>query len=76
MNAAVPPTSRSRAILRPNEPVVLIACKDITERKRAQETLRHSKAYLAEAERLSLTGSWAWSPATGDIRWSEECTAC
>src|SRR6266853_4488355 len=35
---------------------------DITERKRAEETLRQSEAYLAEAQRLSQTGSWAWSP--------------
>src|SRR5262249_21587615 len=44
---------------------------DITERKRAEKTLRQSEAYLAEAQRLSQTGSWAWSPDT-DIRyWSE-----
>jgi formate hydrogenlyase transcriptional activator len=47
---------------------------DIEERKRAEERLRESEAYLAEAQRLSQTGSWAWSPATGDIRyWSETC---
>src|SRR5437016_2657126 len=47
---------------------------DITERKLAEQTLRESEAYLAEAQRLSQTGSWAWTPATGDIRyWSEEC---
>jgi PAS domain S-box-containing protein len=38
------------------------------------EELRCSEAYLAEAQRLSHTGSWAWTPATDDIRyWSEEC---
>jgi len=47
---------------------------DIEERKRAEQRLRESEAYLAEAQRLSQTGSWAWSPATGDIRyWSETC---
>ena len=47
---------------------------DVTERKRAEQTLRQSEAYLAEAQRLSQTGSWAWNPATGDINyWSEEC---
>jgi formate hydrogenlyase transcriptional activator len=47
---------------------------DITERKRAEEELRRKEAYLAEAQRLSQTGSWAWNPATDDIRyWSEEC---
>ena len=48
--------------------------RDITERKRAEQRLCESEAYLAEAQRLSQTGSWAWSPATGDIRyWSEMC---
>src|SRR5882724_5393412 len=47
--------------------------RDITERKRAEEELRRSESYLAEAQRLSQTGSWAWSPDR-DIRyWSEEC---
>jgi PAS domain S-box-containing protein len=48
--------------------------RDITDRKRAEQRLCESEAYLAEAQRLSQTGSWAWSPATGDIRyWSETC---
>ncbi len=42
------------------------------ERQRAQEALRQSEAYLAEAQRLSHTGSFGWSLATGEIRWSEE----
>jgi PAS domain S-box-containing protein len=47
---------------------------DIEDRKQAEQTLRESEAYLAEAQRLSHTGSWAWTPATGGIRyWSEEC---
>src|SRR5579862_1594196 len=48
--------------------------RDITERKRAEESLRRSQGYLAEAQRLSHTGRWAWSPATGEMRYcSEEC---
>src|SRR6266702_1918176 len=45
---------------------------DITERKRAEETIRRSEAYLAEAQRLSQTGSWAWSALTGKATWSQE----
>jgi formate hydrogenlyase transcriptional activator len=49
------------------------AVTDITERKAAGESLRSSEAYLAEAQRLSHTGSWAWSPDTDVRHWSEEC---
>jgi PAS domain S-box-containing protein len=43
------------------------------QRKLAETSRRESEAYLAEAQRLSHTGSWAWAPATGEIRyWSEE----
>jgi PAS domain S-box-containing protein len=45
---------------------------DITERKLAEEAIRRSEAYLAEAQRLSHTGSWAWNVRTGALFWSEE----
>jgi PAS domain S-box-containing protein len=50
------------------------ALTDVTAAKQTEETLRQSEAYLAEAQRLSHTGSWAWTSAMGDARyWSEEC---
>jgi PAS domain S-box-containing protein len=42
------------------------------ERKQAEEALRRSETYLAEAQRLSHTGSFGWKVATGEILWSEE----
>ena len=45
---------------------------DIEERKRAEEELRRSKAYLSEAQRLSHTGSFGWDVLSGEIYWSEE----
>jgi PAS domain S-box-containing protein len=45
---------------------------DITERKRAEHTLRRSEGYLAEAQRLTRCGSWAWDVRTGAIFWSQE----
>jgi PAS domain S-box-containing protein len=50
------------------------AVMDVTAAKQAEMKLRESEAYLAEAQRLSRTGSWAWTPATGENRyWSDEC---
>src|ERR1700676_4517982 len=46
--------------------------KQSAEHKRAEESLRQSEAYLAEAQRLSHTGSFGWRPSTGEILWSEE----
>jgi PAS domain S-box-containing protein len=56
------------------EPVGLLEINtDITERKRTQEMLeRIQAAYLAEAQSLSHTGSFAWRIDSGDIVWSEE----
>jgi PAS domain S-box-containing protein len=45
--------------------------RHITERKRAEEALRRSEAYLAEAQRLSHTGTLAFN-ATAPVYWSEE----
>jgi PAS domain S-box-containing protein len=47
---------------------------DVTAAKEAEEALRRSESYLAEAQRLSHTGSWAGASGAGEIRyWSEEC---
>jgi len=37
-----------------------------------EEKLQRSEAYLAEAQRLSHTGSFGWRPSTGEILWSDE----
>ena len=45
---------------------------EIAERKRAEKALQRSEAFLAEAQRLSRTGSFGWNVLTGEITWSEE----
>ena len=45
----------------------------IEDRKRAEQALRRSEAYLAEAQRLSHTGSFAYDPGSKKtLYWSEE----
>src|SRR5258707_1442134 len=52
---------------------IMALSEDITERKRAEQALRRSEAYLAEAQRLTKTGSWAYNPAAEKlIYWSDE----
>ncbi len=47
---------------------------DMTERKRAEGELRRSRQYLAQAQKISHTGSWAWSPVSNTVLyWSDEC---
>jgi PAS domain S-box-containing protein len=61
---------RTAELTRANDDLKL----EIAERNRAEAELRESEAYLAEAQRLSHTGSWARVSATGEMRyWSEEC---
>jgi PAS domain S-box-containing protein len=43
------------------------AVTDATERKQTEEALRRSESYLAEAQRLTHTGSWAWRVAGRDV---------
>ncbi|HSA92816.1 MAG TPA: ATP-binding protein [Terriglobales bacterium] len=58
----------------------LVTFHDITARKqaeaakdlRSEEELRRSETFLAEGQRLSLTGSFSWKVATGEITWSEQ----
>jgi PAS domain S-box-containing protein len=51
---------------------LVVNARDITERKRAEEELRRSEAFLAEGERLSHTGSWAWTFPSDEVTWSPE----
>ena len=45
---------------------------DVTERKRAEEALRRTAAYLADAQRLTHTGVWAGDRNHNPLYWSEE----
>src|SRR5947209_4648055 len=68
-------TQRTRELAAANEELK----KEIAERRRAESRLREdekrlkrSEAFLAEGQRLSSTGSFAWHTVTNDITWSEQ----
>jgi PAS domain S-box-containing protein len=46
--------------------------QDITDRKRAEEALQQSQFYLAEGQRLTHMGSWAFNPSGFFDYWSQE----
>ncbi len=82
------PFDAIKRIVRPNGEVRYIRCVgaveneslkkyvgsalDVTEHELATQELRRREAYLAEAQRLSLTGSFGWKPDSGEIVWSDE----
>src|ERR1700694_4107438 len=44
----------------------------LEHQKQVEVVLQHSEMYLAEAQRLSQTGSFGWDVSSGEIFWSEE----
>jgi C4-dicarboxylate-specific signal transduction histidine kinase len=45
---------------------------EVLQRQSAEEALQRSEAYLAEAQRISHTGSFGWDVSSGQIFWSQE----
>src|SRR5438876_5939537 len=61
-------TQRTSQLLAANEELE----KEIAERKRAEEKLRGSEAFLTQGQKISHTGSWSWNVASGKVTWSKE----
>ncbi|HEY2643417.1 MAG TPA: ATP-binding protein, partial [Galbitalea sp.] len=76
--------ARPLSLPRHPERRVLVTFEDVTARKESElvndlraiaernEGLRRSEAFLAEAQRLSLTGSFSWRVATAELTWSDQ----
>ncbi len=51
----------------------MVGCiSDITERKKAEETLYIKEHQLTEAQRIGQIGNWDWDSTTDTIIWSDE----
>jgi PAS domain S-box-containing protein len=51
---------------------IIGAAAEITDRIYAEQALKRSEFYLAEAEKISHTGCWARNTTTGELFWSRE----
>ena len=62
------PTAEERGVVDQMVNLASIA----VERSQSEDALRRSEAYQAEAQRLSLTGSFSRHAVSGEMTWSEE----
>ena len=51
---------------------LLYVCRDVSERKRAEEQLRRNEERLKLALEAATAGTWDWDLPTGDMEWSPE----
>jgi PAS domain S-box-containing protein len=51
---------------------ILGSAMDVTEQEHLTQALQRREAYLAEAQRLSHTGSFGWNVPSGETSWSDE----
>ena len=51
---------------------VISILRDITRRRRAEDSLRLSEARLTEAQRIAHMGNWDWDISTSELMWSDE----
>jgi PAS domain S-box-containing protein len=62
---------RIRRFLFEGQPLALAFARDMTDRVRAENTLRESEAFLRLAQKHSPVGSLQWNLATNRVKWSE-----
>ncbi len=52
--------------------LIFCICRDITERKRAERSLREAQDLLNETQRMSKVGGWEYFPESGKTAWTDE----
>ncbi len=61
-----------QALHRAHDDLERLVAERTTQLARANDSLRRSETYLAEAQRLSLTGSLGWNLSSEELFWSKE----
>jgi PAS domain S-box-containing protein len=67
-------TSRAAPPARPRRRAAAIQSLDskLKQHKREQDRLPRQMDHFALGQKITRTGSWAWSPASGELFWSRE----
>ena len=60
------------ALRRAHEELEHLVAERTAQLARSNESLRRNQSYLAEAQRLTHTGTFGWIVSGGDVIWSEE----
>src|SRR4030095_6197653 len=61
-----------QALHRAHDDLERLVAERTAQLARTNESLQRTETYLAEAQRLSLTGSFGWNVSSGEIYWSQE----
>src|SRR4029077_17782609 len=61
-----------QALHRAHDDLERLVAERTVQLARANESLHRTETYLAEAQKLSLTGSFGWKVSSGEIYWSQE----
>jgi formate hydrogenlyase transcriptional activator len=61
-----------QALHRAHDDLEALVTQRTVQLAQANESLRRSETYLAEAQRLSLTGSFGWNLSSEELFWSKE----
>ena len=56
----------------PGKPLMISSVWDVTDRKRAEEALRHRDLLLRQTQQISRVGGWELEVETGNLTWTDE----
>jgi PAS domain S-box-containing protein len=71
-NQAAREVERLLTSIRDREEIEYAMRRQRDDLQNSEQRLRRSEAYLVEGQRISHTGSWAWTVSSGDLFWSAQ----